>query len=165
VHRLARIARDPVVSLSAATGAAIALIVLREQRLVLATSAAADRGIDLRGSQSALRLDTAAGQLLLACQPQMSPPPSMSEREWRRACAVIRRDDAAFDQQDLVDGICCVSAPVRNREGVVVAALTALLVAPRIPSGLVGRLRLAAGRLGDHLVGPLDGPSASVVFD
>ncbi|KDA42674.1 transcriptional regulator [Frankia sp. BMG5.23] len=157
LHRLARIARDPVASLSAATRTAIALVVLRERRLVLATSAAGDRGIDLRGSTSSLRLDTAAGQMLLACQPELVPPPSMSEREWKRARAVIRREEAAFDQQDLVDGICCVSVPVRSRDGVVVAALTALVVAQRIPAGLVGRIRHAAGRLGGRLTGPLEG--------
>jgi DNA-binding IclR family transcriptional regulator len=166
LHRLARIAHDPVVSLSAATGTSVSLLVLRERRLVPATAAATERGIDLRGSPSSLRLDTAAGQMLLASQPELDGPPSMSEREWKRVAAVIRGADAAFDQQDLVDGICCASVPVRGPDGVVVAALTAMVVAPRIPSGLVERVRLTAGRLGGHLTGALpDGPSAAYWCD
>ncbi|MCK9898329.1 IclR family transcriptional regulator [Frankia sp. AgB32] len=161
LHRLARLAREPVAALSAATGSAVAVVVLRDRQVVPATSVAADRGLDLGGSPTSLRLETAGGQLLLACRSDPTGPPSMSARQWRRSAAAIRHDDAAYDRQDLVEGICCASVPVRGRDGTVVAALTVMTMAPRLPPELVGRVRHTAARLGARLPGrPPHDPSA-----
>ncbi len=160
LHGLAQIGRAPVAALSARTRSAITLVVLRERTLVVAASGAVERGLDLSDAQTSRRLDTAVGQVLLAAAPESEPPSSMSPREWQRACTVIRRENAAFDRQDLVDGICCVAVPVRNRDGAVVAALASIMLARQIPVGVAEQIRHTAARLGQQLAGPLDGPTA-----
>ncbi|MCL9760014.1 IclR family transcriptional regulator [Frankia sp. AiPa1] len=175
LHRLARMAREPVAALSAATGAAVAVVVLRDDQVVAATSAAAERGLDLGDSPTSRRLDTAGGQLLLAHRSDLADrsdlvdrsdpagPPSMSPRQWQRALAEIREHHVAYDRQDLVTGVCCVSVPIRSLDGTVLAALTAMVLAPRLAPDLVDRLRHTATRLGTRLPGPPPpGPSTSV---
>jgi DNA-binding IclR family transcriptional regulator len=36
----------------------------------------------------------------------------------------IRADDIAYDREETIEGLCCVAAPVRSRDGAVVAAVS-----------------------------------------
>lgn len=150
---LDRPARGPSAALARVAGASVGLTVLHEARLVAVSTVVPPRGLAFEAGTS-VPLSTASGQVLLADRAELGPPPIFSEYEWRRVRSAIRQQGTAFDRQDLVDGICCVAAPVRGSDGRVVAALSAILVADRVRPSLVDSVTRAAREISRRLAGP-----------
>ncbi|MET9674517.1 helix-turn-helix domain-containing protein [Streptomyces sp. NPDC006482] len=103
-------ARLPVQRLRAATGASVVLAVMREEMALTVGCAPGELEPLLPVRDGiAFRLDTAAGKAL-------------------RGPLV---GGAVLDREDVMDGVCCASLPVRAPDGRTVAALAALVPAGR----------------------------------
>jgi DNA-binding IclR family transcriptional regulator len=89
-------------------------------------------------------LSFATGQVLVAHRPELGLATPFAGADWRRRRADILRRGVAFDHEENVSGICCVAAPVRLRDGRVVAALSAVVAARTVPPNLVDLTRRAA---------------------
>ncbi|MFB7511897.1 MULTISPECIES: helix-turn-helix domain-containing protein [unclassified Streptomyces] len=103
-------ARPAVQRLRAATGASVVLAVMREDMAITVSSASGDLEPLLPVRDGiAFHLDTAAGKALRG----------------------PLRGGAVLDREDVMDGVCCASLPVRSPDGRTVAALAALVPAGR----------------------------------
>jgi DNA-binding IclR family transcriptional regulator len=82
---------------------------------------------------------TATGQVLYAARyaGATADPECRTAGEWNRLRSSIREHDAAvIDQQDVLPGVCCVSAPVWYPNGRCACAATALIESNKIPPTL-----------------------------
>ncbi|MFF1506791.1 IclR family transcriptional regulator [Streptomyces sp. NPDC058326] len=103
-------ARLPLQRLRAATGASVVLTVLREDMAITVGSVPGDLEPLLPVRDGiAFRLDTAAGKALRG----------------------PLRGGPVLDREDVMDGVCCASLPVRTRDGRTVAALAGMIPAGR----------------------------------
>ncbi|CAM5349020.1 IclR family transcriptional regulator [Streptomyces tanashiensis] len=103
-------ARLPLQRLRAVTGASVVLAVMREDMAITVSSVPGDLEPLLPVRDGiAFRLDTAAGKAL--CGPL--------------------RGGAVFDREDVMEGVCCASLPVRAPDGRTVAALAGMVPAGR----------------------------------
>ncbi|WP_406440864.1 helix-turn-helix domain-containing protein [Streptomyces sp. NBC_00631] len=119
-------ARRPLRRLTAVTGTTVALAVLhRGQTLVLDWAAPADAPCPLPDDQPVWPWYTAAGKALAAWAhpgPALGPPP----RTWPDEAARIRESGAAYDHEEVLEGVCCAAVPVAAADGLPVAALCVL---------------------------------------
>ncbi|MGW9438755.1 IclR family transcriptional regulator [Streptomyces sp. NPDC055607] len=135
----------PLQRLRAATGASVVLVVLREETALTVGSVPGDLEplLPVRNGL-AFRLDTAAG----------------------RALRGPLRGGAVLDREDVVEGVCCASLPVRAPDGRTVAALAAMVPAGRRLDALAHAVAGAGAAITRALAGggrrgPL--PSAALV--
>jgi DNA-binding IclR family transcriptional regulator len=148
-------ARTPVHNLAVQSGATASLRILHEDRLRVICATAphgyaylpnpADR-------QSTAR--TATGRVLYAARSASAaaPPDCWTTREWRQLRASIREPHTTvLDHQDVVAGVCCVSAPVWSPDGTCAGAVTAVVPAEKIPPNLPELVSFAARRIGGAL--------------
>ena len=93
-------------------------------------------------------IDRLLGEPLESLTPYTIVQPSAFLAELDR----IRADGVAFDREEASLGLVCVAAPVRNRRGVVVAAVSISGASGRYdPARFVGALRRAAEEIGQRL--------------
>ncbi|MGW8762655.1 IclR family transcriptional regulator [Streptomyces sp. NPDC055815] len=103
-------ARLPLQRLRAVTGASVVLAVLREDMAITVSSVPGDLEPLLPVRDGiAFHLDTAAGKALRG----------------------PLRGGAVFDREDVIEGVCCASLPVRAPDGRTVAALAGMVPAGR----------------------------------
>jgi IclR family transcriptional regulator, acetate operon repressor len=119
-------AREPIRRLARATGTTVGVCVLSEGRtlVVAAVPGEIDELVPMRPGRT-LPLSTAAGKVLVAsANPQnpLGPFPAT----WRREAAEIRDRGAAFDNEELISGVCCTAVPLHGSTGRTVAALCVL---------------------------------------
>ncbi|WP_406327325.1 IclR family transcriptional regulator [Streptomyces sp. NBC_00203] len=138
-------ARGPVHELARATGATVALFVLREGRTIAVTAVPGELEplLPVRAGMT-FPWTTAAGKVLVAGAPSGLPvdgPPGA----WRREAATIRDAGFAVDHQEVVDGVCCVAVPLRDRTAAAVAALCVLVDSTR-PLPALTDAAIRAGR-------------------
>ncbi|WP_293996842.1 helix-turn-helix domain-containing protein [Streptomyces sp.] len=119
-------ARRPLRRLTAVTGATVALAVLhRGQTLLLDWTAPADAPCALPEDRPVWPWYTAAGKVLAAwTRPGQAPGPL--PRAWPQEAARIRETGAAYDREEVLEGVCCAAVPVTAPNGVPVAALCLL---------------------------------------
>ena len=118
-------AERPLRRLAAVTGMTVGLAVLHQgQTLILDWSATADVPPPLPDRQT-WPWYTAAGKVLTSwAQPALplGPPP----RAWPNEAGRIRESGAAYDREEVLEGVCCTAVPVYAADGVPVAALSVL---------------------------------------
>ncbi|MEV5957968.1 helix-turn-helix domain-containing protein [Streptomyces sp. NPDC051987] len=119
-------ARWPLRRLTAVTKATAALAVLhRGQTLILDWTAPADARSLLPDDRAVWPWYTAAGKVLAAWThpgPALGPLP----RGWPEEAARIRASGAAYDHEEVLEGVCCAAVPVTAADGLPVAALCVL---------------------------------------
>jgi DNA-binding IclR family transcriptional regulator len=128
VHRLA-VQSNAIVSMS--------ILVEGQLQLVCATAPQRHPGIPAPGHHVIGR--TATGQVLYAARHAgaAADPDSLTPAEWNRLRSSIRELDAAVvDEQDVLPGVSCVSAPVWYPNGRCAGAVTALVESDTIPRTL-----------------------------
>ncbi|MFF4119443.1 helix-turn-helix domain-containing protein [Streptomyces sp. NPDC001714] len=119
-------ARRPLRRLTAVTGATAALAVLhRGQTLVLDWTVPADAPCPLPDDRPVWPWYTAAGKVLAAWA-RPGPAPGPGPRSWPDEAARIRAAGAAYDHEEVLEGVCCAAVPVAAADGVPVAALCVL---------------------------------------
>jgi IclR family acetate operon transcriptional repressor len=124
--KLLGLVREPIRALSRATGATVGVCVLSEGRTLVVAAVSGDVEERARIRPGVVcPSSTAAGKVLTAnASPQgLFEPQSAS---WRREAASIRNRGAAFDDQELSSGVCCVAVPLHGPAGQAVAALCVL---------------------------------------
>lgn len=119
-------AERPLRRLAAVTGMTVGLAVLHEgQTLVLNWSTTADVPPPLPDDRQTWPWHTAAGKVLTAwAQPGL--PLGPLPRAWPNEAARIRESGAAYDREEVLEGVCCTAVPVHAANGVPVAALSVL---------------------------------------
>lgn len=151
--RLRDAARGPVRRLAEATGATVALGVLREGRTLVLNWTPGDPGAPTPlGDQISWPWYTAAGKVLVAGMPPDFPLGSVPA-SWRREAADIRDRGAAFEREELIEGVSCVAVPVFGGQGGAVRSGTpvAALCLLTDPAHRLDRLADAA-RLGARAI-------------
>ncbi|MFE5514271.1 IclR family transcriptional regulator [Streptomyces sp. NPDC056529] len=125
-------ARLPLQRLRAATGASVVLVVMREETALTVGSVPGDLEplLPVRDGL-AFRLDTAAGKALRG----------------------PLRGGAVLDREDVMEGVCCASLPVRAPDGRTVAALAAMVPAGRRLDGLAHAVAGAGAAITRALAG------------
>ncbi|MFC8791407.1 helix-turn-helix domain-containing protein [Streptomyces cinereoruber] len=125
-------ARLPLQRLRAVTGASVVLVVMREETALTVGSVPGDLEplLPVRDGL-AFRLDTAAGKALRG----------------------PRASGAVLDREDVMEGVCCASLPVRTPDGRTVAALAALVPAGRRLDGLAHAVAGAGAAITRALAG------------
>ncbi|WP_316781788.1 IclR family transcriptional regulator [Streptomyces sasae] len=119
-------ARKPLRRLTAVTGMTVALAVLhRGQTLVLDWTAAADAPRPLPDDRLVWPWYTAAGKVLAAWT-RPGPAPGPLPRDWPQEAGRIRELGAAYDHEEVLEGVCCAAVPVYAADGAPVAALSVL---------------------------------------
>jgi IclR family acetate operon transcriptional repressor len=119
-------AQRPLQRLAAVTGMTVALAVLHQgQTLVLDWTTAADIPPPLPDDRQTWPWYTAAGKVL-AASAQPGLPLGPLPRTWPDEAGRIREYGAAYDREEVLQGICCAAVPVYAADGVPVAALSVL---------------------------------------
>jgi DNA-binding IclR family transcriptional regulator len=119
------------------TIASISILVEGRLHLVCATAPRGHPGIPAPAHDVLGR--TATGQVLYAARHggATADPNSRTPAEWNRLRSSIREPHAAvIEQQDVLPGVCCVSAPVWYPNGRCAGAVTALIESKTIPPTL-----------------------------
>jgi DNA-binding IclR family transcriptional regulator len=136
--------REPMRQLAAATGATVAVSVLRNGRDLIV-----DWIPGLGGSPVALRRGaawpwyTAGGKALLAAAGNEHKAES-APSGWFREAEAIRSRGVAFDREDIVSGVCCAAVPLFGAPGTPVASLSVITD----PAHRLDRLAEALRRVG-----------------
>ncbi|MDC0768751.1 IclR family transcriptional regulator [Streptomyces sp. HD] len=122
---LRSVAQRPLRRLAAATGMTVALAVLHQgQTLVLDRTTVAD-SLRPPDDRQTWPWYTAAGKVLVAwAQPGL--PLGPLPRNWPAEAGLIRECGAAYDREEVLEGVCCAAVPVYAADGVPVAALSVL---------------------------------------
>ncbi|MDJ0346184.1 IclR family transcriptional regulator [Streptomyces sp. H10-C2] len=153
---LRSVAREPVRRLVGATGVTVGISVLWEGQTLVLNWAPGEANDVLGSLQNGVTWPwfTAAGKVLVAAAHPALPLGPMPG-SWRQESAEIRERGVAFDREEVVEGVCCVAAPLYGASGTPVASLCVLAdpshnlerladVAQRtsraISAGLCGRL-------------------------
>ena len=148
-------AQVPVHALAVQSRAIASLRILHEQRLRYICAAAPHGHAympDLGDPESIAR--TATGRVLYGAQPagHVTLPDGWTPREWRNLRESIRDPHATVvDHQDVVAGVCCVSAPVWWPNGDCAGAVTVTVHANDLPVGLPTLVSHTACRIGTAL--------------
>ncbi|GAA3776753.1 IclR family transcriptional regulator [Streptomyces coacervatus] len=123
---LRKAAERPLRRLAAVTGMTVGLAVLHEgQTLILNWSAAPDVPRPLPEDRQTWPWYTAAGKVLTAwAHPGL--PLGPLPRAWPHEARRIREREAAYDREEVLEGVCCTAVPVYAADGVPVAALSVL---------------------------------------
>ncbi|MEU6254460.1 helix-turn-helix domain-containing protein [Streptomyces sp. NPDC047043] len=117
-------ARRPLRRLATVTGMTVALAVLHQgQTLVLDWTTVAD--VALPDDRQTWPWYTAAGKVL-AASARPGPPLGPLPRTWPEEAGRIRECGAAYDREEVLEGVCCAAVPIRAANGVPVAALSVL---------------------------------------
>ncbi|MFC4890962.1 IclR family transcriptional regulator [Streptomyces beijiangensis] len=116
--------REPVRRLERATGATVAINVLREGQTLVLNRTCGDRPGELAPGHNGAVWPwyTAAGKVLVAVAPAglpLDPLPAL----WHREAAQIRESGLAYDREQILDGVCCVAVPLHGPGHVPVASL------------------------------------------
>jgi IclR family transcriptional regulator, acetate operon repressor len=155
---LRQTAQGPVHTLAVQSSAMASLRILRDERLRFICATAA-RGhsyfSDPADPESIAR--TATGRVLYATRPNgdKALPDCWTAREWRRLRESIRELGATvIDRQDVVPGICCVSAPVWWPNGTCAGAVTVLMCSHTLPPHLPNLVSHTARRISAALRQP-----------
>ncbi|MGW1194655.1 IclR family transcriptional regulator [Streptomyces sp. NPDC002536] len=137
-------ATGPMQRLAAATGATVAMCVLREGR-TLAVSGVPGAVDEVAPVQPGTNWpwSTAAGKVLVAVAPPGTPLDPLPG-SWRHEASAIRDSGVALDREALIPGVCCAAVPVAVGRGRAVGALCAMVD----PSHDVRRLARAVERAG-----------------
>lgn len=175
-HRAAdleRVARPYLEAASAELDETVQLAILESVEVLYVGKVEADRPFKLV-SQVGMRLPayaTGLGKVLLAHLPVEEFRTRMAgvtlehftERTVRdladleKRLAVIRRQGFGVDNGEHVTGVCCVAIPIRDRNGIVVAALSCSIPEARLrnKSADMASIRDVLERHGDKLSGAL----------
>ncbi|GAB2583007.1 IclR family transcriptional regulator [Streptomyces capparidis] len=123
-------ASGPVRGLAGATGATVAVCVLREGGALTVTGVPGEVD-ELSPFHAGLvwPWTTAAGKILVAEAYGAGLPLGPLPGEWPREAEAIRDRGAAVDPQQVVPGVMCVAVPLHARDGRAVASLVALVPA------------------------------------
>jgi len=130
----------PSRALARATGATVGVCVLSQGRALVIDGVPGelDELAPMRPGAT-WPWSTAAGKVLVAgagagagSRVPLDPLP----HGWAREAAAIRDRGAAIDDQELIEGVCCVAVPVRAPGGATVAVLSALVEPGRRMSSL-----------------------------
>jgi DNA-binding IclR family transcriptional regulator len=100
---------------------------------------------------------TATGRVLYAAQPHsdVTLPDCWTPREWRKLRESLADLHATVvDYQEVVDGICCVSAPIWRPNRTCAGAVTAVVQAAKPPPQLTCQVSHAAQRISASLLQP-----------
>ncbi|MER5427919.1 helix-turn-helix domain-containing protein [Streptomyces sp. NPDC002588] len=119
-------AREPVRRLVGATGASVAINVLRDGQTLVVASVPGEAGL-LTPPQNSLTWPwfTAAGKVLVAgARPGL--PLDQLPASWPREAAAIRERGVAFDREEVMAGVCCVAVPLYKDDGAPVASLSVI---------------------------------------
>jgi len=116
----------PMRRLAAATGTTVALSVLHQgQTLILDWTTPADQPFPLPDGRQVWPWHTASGKLLAAwADPRL--PLGPLPRTWPDEALRIRERGAAYDREEVLEGVCCAAVPVYAADGTPVAALSVL---------------------------------------
>ncbi|MGD9943615.1 MAG: IclR family transcriptional regulator [Burkholderiaceae bacterium] len=131
------------------------LMVLERHQAVIVEKVQASLAMQILMSRVGLRLPahcSGCGKMLLACRPwdevrsvfddvelvPFTPQTITSLDALERELDTIRRADLAFDREEIVPGLTCVAAPVRNDEGKVIASISVSIPTYRFAEGETG---------------------------
>ncbi|MFI9175927.1 IclR family transcriptional regulator [Streptomyces lincolnensis] len=122
--RLRSAASGPVRQLARATGATVGLAVLRRgQTLVLDWTPGETSGaLAAQYDRVTWPWFTAAGKVLVA-EGRSDMPLGPMPASWHQQAAMIRERGAAFDREEVAEGVCCAAVPLYDVSRVLVAAL------------------------------------------
>ncbi|WP_030664927.1 IclR family transcriptional regulator [Streptomyces rimosus] len=119
-------ARRPSRRLASVTGTTVGLAVLYQgQTMILDWTTGLDTTPPPVNDRSLWPWYTAAGKVLLAISRSELPFAPLPDT-WPDEAAAIRRRGAAFDREEVLEGVCCTAVPVLGRSGLPVAALCVL---------------------------------------
>lgn len=119
-------ADKPVKALAAASGAGIALCVLRNGHTVVVGGASGEPGAPMPVVAGlTIPWRTAAGKILVATSPTAAPL-TVASAPWIRERDTIRDQGIAFDREEVTRGVCCVAVPLYDTDGEHIAALAAV---------------------------------------
>ncbi|MDN3358575.1 helix-turn-helix domain-containing protein [Actinomadura sp. DC4] len=143
--RLRTAAYRPARRLAQITGASVGVCVLHEGRAMVVGGVGGEvEPLVPMNPGTTYPWSTAAGKVLVAeAGPDLPVGPFPGS--WQRESVEIRTRGVAFDRETVMDGICCVAVPLRDRSGRTIAALCAVVT----PSHRLSRLAdttLHAGR-------------------
>ncbi|MBN9425431.1 MAG: IclR family transcriptional regulator [Burkholderiales bacterium] len=147
------------------------LMVLERHQAVIVEKVQASLAMQILMSRVGLRLPahcSACGKMLLACRPwdevrimfdnvelvPFTPNTLTTLDALERELDQIRRADLAFDREEIVPGLTCLAAPVRNDEGKVIASISVSIPTYRFAGGEAGfadMVRNAALRISRRL--------------
>ncbi len=153
---LRNLARPRVRTLAIQSRAIASMSILVEGRLqlVCATAPRGHPGIPAPENNDVGR--TATGRVLYAARHAgaTADPDCRTIAEWKRLRASIREPHAAIvDQQDVLPGVCCVSAPAWYPNGRCAGAVTAIVESRTIPPALRDLVLRTARQIGTDLAG------------
>lgn len=138
------------------------LMVLERQHAVIVEKVQASLATQILMSRVGLRQPahcSACGKMLLALRPwdevlrlfdniELKPftPATITELPvLQRELAAIRERDFAFDREEIVPGLTCVAAPIRNEEGKAIAAMSVSIPTYRFADGEAGYVEMIRG--------------------
>lgn len=133
-------ARNPIKALAHASGASVAVCVLRNGQTVIVDGIAGELGALVSPTVgAAVPWPTAAGKVLVASSPTATML-TLAPASWIRERETIREQAAAFDREEVMSGVCCVAVPIRGSDGEPVAAIAAMTTLgarlPQLAQGL-----------------------------
>jgi DNA-binding IclR family transcriptional regulator len=135
------------------TIASLSILVEGRLQVISGTALRGHPGIPAPGHESIGR--TATGQVLYAARHAgaAADPDCLSAAEWKRLRSSIRELHATVvDQQDVLAGLCCVSAPAWYPNGRCAGAVTALVESDTISPTLCDLVVRTARSIGTALV-------------
>jgi DNA-binding IclR family transcriptional regulator len=135
--------------------ASMSILVEGRLQLVCATAPRGHPGIPAPGHSIVGR--TATGQVLYAARHAgaTADPDCGTVAEWNRLRSSIREPHAVVvDQQDVLEGVCCVSAPAWYPSGRCAGAVTAIVESRTIPPALRDLVVRTARQIGADLAWP-----------
>ncbi|MFI9230481.1 IclR family transcriptional regulator [Streptomyces rimosus] len=119
-------ARRPSRRLASVTGTTVGLAVLHQgQTMILEWTTGLDTTLPPVNDRPVWPWYTAAGKVLVALSGPELPLGPLRD-SWPDEAAAIRRHGAAFDREEVLEGVCCTAVPVPVRSGPPMAALCVL---------------------------------------
>jgi DNA-binding IclR family transcriptional regulator len=146
-------AHNPVKALAQASGASVAVCVLRSGQTLIVGGVAGEQGaVPPISVGSTVPWRSAAGKVLVAsCQ--TATMLTLAPASWARERETIREQGVAFDREEVLRGVCCVAVPVRGGDGDPVAAIAAITT----PGTGLPHLAQGLRRAGDAITATLRG--------
>lgn len=133
-------ADQPIRALATASGADVAVCVLRGGQTVFIGGVPGELGaVNPSAVGVAIPGRTAAGKILVATS-RTATMLTLASASWTREREAIHERGVAFDHGEVVAGVCCVAVPVHGGDGEPVAALAAITAhgarLPQLAQGL-----------------------------
>jgi len=144
-------AQGPIRALARASGASVAVCVLRNGQTMIVGGAPGELGTSVPTTAgTTIPWHTAAGKMLVATNNTASML-GLASTSWTRERETIREQGVAFDREEVTPGICCVAVPVRGEDGDAVAALAAITT----PGARLPELAQGLRKAGDAITAAL----------